>query len=231
MLKLIKTLFFLQSLFVFCVTSADFSICDSWNLKLWWKNIVEICNWWYISNDITEIKSFTGSFSDFSWVIIENKDYINLDINRNLIVWFFDKNKKTVLTDKNIDYSVPIWFIFKKRKSRAGRGDIREKQITYKNYLKQLLKQDFQKNYFRSWISRKDYDIFIENIVDLLVGDNWDIFISNEIKNYLKQYFSQSVIFKENIIKLLKNASFINKSFKKFENSYDKIYVINYYLN
>lgn len=91
-----------------------FIVCDSWNINLSWMIDSEICDWWYQSNNIEKIESFTWSFSNVnSWYWWnKNADFGDNNIEENLPAWFFDLNKKTKISIESPEYLFHVWFIW-----------------------------------------------------------------------------------------------------------------------
>jgi len=112
---LVKILLFLSLYFVFIYQLyAWVIICDSWDINLKWTTNSLICNWWFESNSIDDIDSFTWSFSDIDswywWSV--NKYNKSLNIENNLPVWFFNSNKLTKVLSKKPNFSHTTWFLW-----------------------------------------------------------------------------------------------------------------------
>lgn len=94
--------------------NADFIICDSWNINIYWTNMDDICAWWYKSNSISWIESFTWNYLYLNtWYWWNNNNYDNLlNIYPNLPIWFFDINMSTVIKNINPEYVNQIWYLW-----------------------------------------------------------------------------------------------------------------------
>jgi len=111
-LSIITYLFF--GLFIVNFSNADYIICDSWMINYGGNNLNEICNWWFISNDIVLIESFTWNFLDINsgyWWISDEEDLF-YKVNTILPIWYFNENINTVISNVNPDYINQVWYIW-----------------------------------------------------------------------------------------------------------------------
>lgn len=117
MSKIVNTLLLLVIYFIFTSnSSAWFTVCDSWNINLSGISEIDICNGWITSDSINNIESFTWKYIEVDlWYWWTNTNYdIDVKISEKLPLWYFDKNKKTIVGNTNPQYSNITWFIWLK---------------------------------------------------------------------------------------------------------------------
>jgi len=94
----IKILFFVISIFYFFITSAWYKINDLWDTY----------------ENINDIDWYQWSFWNAkSWFLWNNNSFLKSK-NIKVINWFFDENKKTLITKIDIEYLYNLWYVWNK---------------------------------------------------------------------------------------------------------------------
>ncbi len=223
--------------------NADFSICDSWNINVNSNSIIEICNWWLLINSFTW--ELAGNYINnnpwFWWNIESFNSVLNINIDNN--IWFFDNNKSTIITKINPESNFAIWFIneFNMNLFNSWTNDIINNientwslnWINIKDYYNNLFRKYSEDKYENLWISKTEYDEFINNLLDLLISSSYDnnkqLINNNDIKIIEKNL--EKYNFPKNILKLLSNSREINNSFSLMPELNKKYFILSFYLN
>ncbi len=301
MKNIIKIFIFIISYFSYnFFANSDFIICDSWNINIFWKNVSEICNWWYENLSIEWIESFTWSYIDFnSWFFWNKYSFIpKMNIYNSIVIWFFDLNQKTVISnvnpnyetiiwflwqsnilEKNIDLkqNLPIWFFDEIKKTKASSTSpnyilpvwffwnykwlIKElktntwitniwstniilennqskkvvvNNITLKEFYIYIFIKYSKYDYLNYWYKKDNYDIFINNLVDLLLWvwqDTKSNIIISDFEQIRLELYIENSHFKFILPILMKNMMAFNLAYSYTINTKQEIYILNYFLN
>ena len=113
-MKLIKIFLFTYFMASLGTLSAEFMICDNWNINKNGGTINEICDWWYLTGTIDWLNSFSWTYQELEiWSFWNNFTKTEIEthwLNYNYSVGFIGNNFKTkeFVKDYNIN---PVWFL------------------------------------------------------------------------------------------------------------------------
>ncbi len=192
-----------------------------------WKNPV----WYFDKNKITKILNTNPEYFMNLWYIW-NK--LTNNLGKNIIwknpIWYFDDKKITIIKKQDLNYSFPIWYLWNIVISSNNKKKKYIRTIWYRWLLEEYIKLNTTVYALENHIKLKDYNIFVENILDFLFSsrDNftlvWDDI--NKIKTQIEK-----TSFLDKIKVLILYSKEINNWFKRNKSEIQRKYIIKYYLN
>lgn len=198
-------------------------------------NFTEYPIWFFSKNIKTIVDLDSPNFTRDIWFLgINNNTNFVWNINDKYPIWFFNNNIDTNILDDNPEYNLWVWFI------EALDTEIKNKKkdkiviidITYKEFFTNLIKKESHFDYLKFWYKQKEYNLFINNIVSLLV--NWNnyekLIISKQQQDLITKNIKESD-FAKNLSLLMNNLDDINKWFEYHSDFKKKKYIIKYFLD
>jgi hypothetical protein len=224
------------------INSFSWSYIDiSW--WYWWSS--NSFTWTVVNNNVvtwlfdmqreTRITKNNPSYDNYLWFIWIKYSNLNIWSDYNTPIWFFNYHLDTKIEWVDIKYQTPVWLLtwyINKNTSLWRKQDFIEQEITYREFLKDIFNTWLKINFLKQGYFKTEYDIFINNLLDMFFYENWlwnNIILKENQDNLIKQFRENNMI-KTNIEKLINNMVAINNSFKEINNYNYKMYIIDYYL-
>jgi hypothetical protein len=219
------------------------------------KNITPIYNLssWYLWQSNTNLKNIdllnnfpVWFFDDIRFTHVHNINPTYLLPVWNIVkisnVWLAPKNEiivstGTVSSIKNIENTntgvlLPVLVIVKPSVSNWNQST-KISVMSIKEFYVSVFKKYTNSYYIKSWYIKKDYDLFINNMVDFLLL-NWKINSSDNISEFDQNRIELDIEnskFNEKILLLIINMRQVNLVFEKWNNNNQIYYVLDYIIN
>lgn len=214
----------------------DFKVGYIWNKLILNKFIDEQKNipiWYFDQNHQTIISKYDFNYNGEIWFLWPNFDFENkFNSNIQIPVWFFSWNLETkIQSNKPISTSI-LWFILEWYyfDTENNLWDLQVpiyKDVTYREFFEFVFYEIWKKEYQELWYSKQEYDIFISNILSVLM--DWETKsnqkISDNEQNKINLYIQNSN-FEMNFSKLINNLREINLYFSTHNEKLSRIYML-----
>ncbi|MDP2090234.1 MAG: hypothetical protein Q8K30_01430 [Candidatus Gracilibacteria bacterium] len=221
-----------------------------WGTNNYYQNLIDLNNnisfGFFDSNKLTVISKNNPEYSNIiGYIGANNILEKNINLLENLSIGFFDNIKSTIISKNNPEYSNYIGFLrdIDLYLHNTGNDDIINNTGSLNNSeniaINNITKKDFYHKLFTYYtiskieISDKDYNLFINNMLNLLLSKNElsdsGTFISIDLQNKIFDNISKSN-FDKNIIKLLNSYEDINYIFGNYDINV-QIFLINYIIS
>jgi hypothetical protein len=216
------------------------------DLWFWWLNNIynkrdnisdNLITWFFNDFISTKVLDKEGDFYLKTWFFWTNNLYnINSNILENLAMWFFDNYRNTIISNTNPSYDFPIWFLWNHVLENTQKKSWTTKKYisyTYRNYFVFVFKIYSDLNFSNSWYSYREYDKFINSLVNLYLEwyNNSDNIISDTYIASIDYYIENNQEFQIQLWILMNNLDEINNWFSNLKSVKEKKYMIDYYLN
>ena len=216
------------------------------DLWFWWLNNIynkrdnisdNLITWFFNDFISTKVLDKEGDFYLKTWFFWTNNLYnINSNILENLAMWFFDNYRNTIISNTNPSYDFPIWFLWNHVLENTQKKSWTTKKYisyTYRNYFVFVFKIYSDLNFSNSWYSYREYDKFINSLVNLYLEwyNNSDNIISDTYIASIDYYIENNQEFQIQLWILMNNLDEINNWFSNLKTVKEKKYMIDYYLN